>query len=410
MEPGVLVEGARLVHIGFRKCGSTALQGALARARLPLASLGVVYPGGNGNHTPAALAVTGRTHGWTSLGARPQPMERWDALVAEVAAVPVGQRVVVSSEFFDVADAATIRTVVAGLGGERVHVVVTARPLARILPSAWQQQVQVGMRSRYGTWLRDVLDHEQSRTYQTFWERHDQAAVLSRWAGVVGPDRVTLMVLDEHDRALPYRGFETMLGVPAGTLVERAGDANRSLTGPEAELIRRINVEVFQRDITWDEYSQWIRRGAARRMVKQRTPGPDEPRTHTPQWAVERATEISAGFLRRIETLGVEVVGDLNSLAAAPPARTGPDDTDTDLELVPIDAAVQAVLGSSFSTRTQRPAKPTPKPTPPAATTRATRPASELPARDLAAALTRRIRDRVRRSWRRTRRGRLNAE
>jgi hypothetical protein len=404
MEPRTLAEGARLLHIGFRKCGTTALQTALRRARVPLAALGVVYPGENGNQTAAALAVTGRTHGWVALGATPQPRQKWDELVEEVDAVGPPQRAIISSEFFDVADEDTIRTVVAGLGGDRTHVVVTARPLAKILPSAWQQQVKVGLRTSYGEWLRHVLEgHDGNKTHRTFWERHDQAAVISRWAGVVGPERVTLVVLDESDRLLPFRSFETLLGLPRGTLEELPDAANRSMTGAEAELIRRINVEIFAADISWDEYSRWIRRGAALRMISRRTPEPQEPRTQTPRWALERATELSEGFLSRIEGLGLEVVGDLSGLAAAPDL-SGPDVIAANPELVPIDAAVEAVIGSGFSTRERR------KPNPPPVAAPAGPPASQLSAAELSSLLARRIRKRARRSWRRARRRLLDKE
>jgi hypothetical protein len=396
IEPRTLADGARLLHIGFRKCGTTALQAALRRARLPLASLGVIYPGKNGNQTSAALAVTGRTHGWVTRGAIQTSMRRWDELVAEVAAIEPRQRAVISSEFFDVADQETIRTVVGGLGGDQVHVVVTARPLSKILPSAWQQQVRVGSRAGYEDWLQQVLEgHDGMRTHQTFWERHDQAAVLSRWASVIGPERVTLVVLDEHDRGLPYRSFETMLGVPHGTLEELPDQVNRSLTAAEAELIRRINIEVFAGDITWDEYSTWIRRGAALRMVERRASDPGEPRTQTPRWAMERATQMSAGFLSDIETLGVEVIGDLQSLAASP-SETTPEVAETDPELVPIAAAVQAVIGSGYSTRTRTP--PPRVKTAPATKT--------LTSPELISLLTRRIKRRLRRALQRVGSGR----
>ena len=393
IEPRTIAEGARLLHIGFRKCGTTALQAALRRARLPLAALGVVYPGTSGNHTAAALAVTGRTHGWVAIGASRPPMATWDDLVDEVAAVGAEQRAVISSEFFDVADDPTIRTIVSGLGGERVRVVVTARPLSRILSSAWQQQVKVGLRTSYEEWLGQVLEGDDDvLTHKRFWERHDQAAVLSRWAGVVGPERVTLIVLDENDRSLPYRGFEALLGVPEGTLEEPSDDLNRSMTGAEAEFIRRINVEVFSGDVSWDEYSNWIRRGAAQRMVARRTPDPDEPRTQTPPWAIERATEISSGFLGRIEGLGIDVVGDLSSLAAPAPAA-GPTVDHPEVQLVPIDAAVQAVVGSGYSNRV--PAAAPAKPSPRAKPVGNARPARDLTTAELVRLVGRRLRNRL---------------
>ncbi len=356
IEPRTLADGARLVHIGFRKCGTTGLQQALRHARRELASLGIAYPGPDLNHTTAALAVTGRRNGWLSLGAKPRTREKWDELVETVGRVGVDQRVVIDSEFFDVADEATIQTVADGLGGDRVHVLATVRPLTKVLPSAWQQNVQFGTRRSYEEWLRVVLDGDESmKAYRGFQERHNHGAVLARWTRVLGPERLTLIVLDERDRQLPFRTVDTMLGLPPGTLRDLPERANRSLTGAEAELIRRVNVELLSRDVSWEEYSQWIRRGAAHQMWWKRTPDPDEPRIRTPGWALKRAAEITADLPQRIEALGIEVIGDLAGLATPMP----PPDADEAVEgpaVVPIDAAVQALIGACLQSRQLRPA------------------------------------------------------
>jgi hypothetical protein len=90
----------------------------------------------------------------------------------------------------------------------------------------------------------------------------------------------------------------------------------------------------------------------------------------------------------------------LHSLAAIPTV-TGPDVEDTDPELVPIDAAVQAVLGSGYSTRDQvarpRPAPPAPPPPP----VGSARPATALTSRELASLLASRVGPRLRRTLRR---------
>jgi hypothetical protein len=397
-EPKTLAPGGRLLHIGFRKCGTTAIQGALRRARAPLAAAGVVYPGKHSNHTFAALAVTERTRGATGRGARPQPMRQWTKLVDEVARITPQQRAIVSSEFFDVADEPTIRKIVAGLGGDRLDVVVTLRPLSKILPSAWQQQVQGGVQRCYGEWLKVVFEgNDTMKTHQSFWERHDHAEVLSRWAGVVGPERVTLIVLDEHDRGLPYRSFETMLGAPAGTLREEPNRTNRSMSSAEVELIRQINKTIFTTDVSWNEYNTWIYRGASERVLAERVPEPDEPRTVTPRWALERATEISAGFSERIEGLGITVVGDLQRLATLAPASR-PEVLEATPTAVPIQVAVEAVLGSAFSLRkSTRPLEPS-APSPPSGP-------ADLPTRELARLLAVRCEQRLRRAWRRRRPG-----
>lgn len=400
-EPKTLAPGARLLHIGFRKCGTTAIQAALMRAREPLAAAGICYPGKHSSHTFAALAVTGRTRGAVARGARSQPMRQWTTLVDEVARLEPDRRAVLSSEFFDVADEPTIRRIAADLGEDRLHVVVTARPLSKILPSAWQQQVQAGLQRSYGEWLKNVLEgNDTIKTYTTFWERHDHAEVLSRWAGVVGAERVTLIVLDEHDRELPYRSFETMLGAPAGILQEEPNRTNRSMSSAEVELIRRVNRTIFTTDVRWSEYNTWIYRGAAHRVLVERVPEADEPRTVTPRWALERASQISAGFLGRIEELGITVVGDLQRLATlAPP--TAPEAIEAAPTVVPMQVAVEAVLGSAFSQRKPPPPPPPPPPSWP-------RP-KELPAGELVRLLRRRVRRRLLRTsrrWRQARAGR----
>jgi hypothetical protein len=391
-EPKTLAPGARLLHIGFRKCGTTAIQAALMRAREPLAAAGIVYPGKYSSHTFAALAVTKRTRGAVARGARSQPMWHWKTLIEQVAAIEPQQRAIISSEFFDVADEPTIRKIVAGLGDDRLDIVVTARPLSKILSSAWQQQVQAGLQRSYGQWLTNVLRGDDTiQTYRTFWERHDHAEVLSRWAGVVGPDRVTLIVLDEHDRELPYRSFETMLGAPAGILREEPSRTNRSMSSAEVELIRQVNKAIFTTDVTWREYNTWIYRGASGRVLAERVPEPDEPRMVTPRWALERATEISTGFLGRIEGLGITVVGDLQRLATLAPA-SGPEVIEATPTSVPMQVAVEAVLGSAFSARKDSRPPPPPPPWP--------KP-RELSAAELVGLLRRRARQRLRRAWQR---------
>jgi hypothetical protein len=399
-ELSALEPGTHAIHIGFRKCATTALQIAMQKARPDMLTAGVMYPGTGLSNTPAALAVTGRTHGRAAMGAKQYSIENWERLVGRVAAASDEQRVIVSSEFFDVADGDTVRSVVAGLGGDRTHIVATLRPLAKILSSAWQQQVQVGMELSYDTWLRAVLQGSDALwTYRSFWERHDHAAILARWASVVGPERVTLVVLDEQDRALPYRSFESLLGLAHGTLVEAPDAVNRSMTGAEAELIRLVNCGTLGQDVSWDEYSNWVRLGAAQRLVTRRTPGPDEPRTYTPRWALERATEIGAGYVEAIGELGITVVGDLASLAAPVPVTDDPGPAENPTS-VPIEVAVEAVLGTAFGGRNAA-AAPSPAPEPAAAPD-----LSVVGDRELAHLLADRLRQRLRHGVKRWQRGR----
>jgi hypothetical protein len=380
----LLPAGTRLLHIGPHKTGTTALQRALAEARPRLEEHGVVYPGNGPSHIRAACAVTGAA----GLPGAPRVRKvEWTRLVRRVGRCG-DQRVVISSEFFDMADDPTARRIVDELGGDRVHVVVTLRPLAKILPSAWQQAVRGRIQLDYGSWLKAVFaDEPGTRHIRNFWMRHHHDQLIARWADVVGKDRLTVVVLDETDRMMLLHTFESMVGLPAGTLEFAPGRTNRSLSLAETELVRQINVAFHTNGWSKRNYARFMRLGVVENLQLSRTPAAGEAQIQTPRWALEQATEIGAAAVPRIEQLGVRVVGDLSTLGATP--ATGWPEGSTELPpAVPTDAAVEAVVGAiragvggSAAKRKARPS--TPK-------------LDSLSGRDLARELARRSRRRVR--------------
>ena len=103
-----LQAGARLLHIGPHKTGTTMIQDALHLARERLAARGVVYPGTGRQPLQAILAVTGQPR----LFGEPEPsMSHWALLAGEVTGAH-DQRVVLSSEFLaEASDDAACRVV-----------------------------------------------------------------------------------------------------------------------------------------------------------------------------------------------------------------------------------------------------------------------------------------------------------
>jgi hypothetical protein len=340
----VLLEpGTRLLHIGPHKTGTTAIQGALHLARGRLAAAGVVYPGRGRQPLWPILAVTGQP---ALLGGPSPEISYWDNLVRDVRAAG-DQRVVLSSEFFAEAGDATARRVIADLGGARVHVVLTLRSLTRILPSQWQQYLQNGFHFQYLEWLEGILSDPPRTPTPGFWRRHRHDELVERWAAENGPDNLTVVVVDESDRLMLLRVFESMLGLPAGFLVPGEKAANRSLTIAEAELVRRLNEEFSRRAWPHRNYARFMRNGAVEHMKNGRQPSPDEPRIATPGWALDRAAEISAEMARNIEALGVNVVGDIYSLGKLP--EDGPDPGTKAMAgppTVPVEVAARAALGA----------------------------------------------------------------
>src|SRR5699024_9517272 len=88
----LLPEGARLLHIGPHKTGTSALQGAMHQAHAALGQHGVRIAGAAPRPSRAVWAVTGSSG---PLGAPTARMEHWDRLVGEVASAGE-QRVVIS--------------------------------------------------------------------------------------------------------------------------------------------------------------------------------------------------------------------------------------------------------------------------------------------------------------------------
>ena len=309
-DPLLLAEGTRLVHIGPSKTGTSALQAALWGARESMREQGVHHAGPYRNPVSAVRAVTGQA---TSYSDRPPPMRDWRALVREIRAARE-PRLVVSSEYFGHADTAAIRQIAGDLDASRLHVVVTLRPLARIIPSMWQQNVQMGQRVSFERWLRGLFPEPPATSTTPFWKVHRHDELIARWAEVVGLDRVTVVVVDDRDHTLVLRAFERMLGVRDGTLELERDRTNRSLTLGEAEAVRAFNVQFREAGLSRALHARVMRFGAAQH-VKQREPGPDDLGIRLPAWSIDRVAATATGISERIGASGVRVVGDLATLA-----------------------------------------------------------------------------------------------
>jgi len=306
-----LPDGAVLLHVGPHKTGTTAVQGALHHLRGDLRRHGVVYPGRGHQHRRPARAVTG---GKALLGERPIREQEWERLVRETRRNSRA-RVVISSECFDVATDEVAQRIADDLGRDRLHVLVTVRPLAKILPSTWQEQIRYRDATPYDDWLRETLNAADERPPSSiFWRRQHHDLIVERWARVLGADRVTVLVTDETAPDLLMRSFEQLLALPSAFLVPQAGLANRSLTAVEAELVRTLNARSASRGWSGVVYRRYVLNGLLNYLQRERTPETDEPRISIPQWAERQAADIGAAAAQDIGASGVQVIGDLRTL------------------------------------------------------------------------------------------------
>lgn len=330
-DPLLLPERTRLVHIGPPKTATTTIQGAFHSCRAEIEAQGVHYVGRKRHSGSAVQAVIGRP-GFFIEGT--PPIGLWNTFARD-ARGSSARRVVISSEFFADALPESIPRIVTDLGPDTIHVVVTLRPLARILPSQWQQYVQSGMRTSYDAFLDAQFNQPVGSHTPTFWRRHRHDQLIERWRDVVGADRVTVVVLDEGDRDMVLRTFEQMAGLRSGTLVARSDLTNRSMTMPEIEAVRAFNAALYDEGLGKPEQSRLMHFGAAPYM-RTRMPPADEPRVETPQWALDRVAALSGEMVDAIAAAGVRVIGDLDRLRVVDPRSS-----DVDLSApVPIPAEI----------------------------------------------------------------------
>ncbi len=342
--------GAILLHVGFHKTGTTALQSAFASTRAQLREAGVLYPGNRRSHHRAAMAVTERTWGWGTKGAHAPRAGYWESVVT--ASRKHDGRVMVSSEALSLAGDTHLDRIVDELGADRLHVVTTLRPFTRLLVSSYQQYLKFGVALTFAQWLEDAFANPPAcRATPNFWLRNDHAGVMERWAERLGRERVRLVVLDESDRDGLFRTFEALLGLPEGLLVPDPGigASNRSMTAAEAEMLRLVNAGGGD-EWDWPAYEAGVRRGAALRMVESRRPAGDEASLATPEWAVHAGQAFGQETADRVAALGITVHGELSRLADPIPAGDPP----TDLQL-PVEAAAAAVLGGVLGMMAARP-------------------------------------------------------
>ena len=350
-----LPEGGVLLHIGPPKTGTSALQGACHACREEMRAQGVRYAGRTQQTGKAAYALLGRAH--PTIGEAPSA-HYWNRLVSEVRKAKES-RVFVSSEFFAGADDAQIARIISELGGDRVHVALTLRPVSRILASRWQQNVQEGARYSFDQWLHWVFEQPSEGKGATFWSRQRHDRLASRWASVVGPERLSVVMVDEQNKSAIYQAFEALLNLQTGTLKPQNDTVNRSMTAEEIELIRALNERFAEAGITRPLLYKMITRGTALYM-KGRTAGPEEPKQATPSWAIKRADAIGWESAAAIRALGAQVIGNLDALggltpkgesaAPIPPlASDSASDRAATERRVPEEVATQAAMGMLYA-------------------------------------------------------------
>ncbi|MEI5673309.1 MULTISPECIES: hypothetical protein [unclassified Nocardioides] len=304
------------LHLGLPKTGTTYLQDRLALNRTTLARHGVRYPVGphDDMFRPALDLVERR---WAGVGN--DVGGEWDALVRRVRRAK--GTVVISHEILAGADRDQVERAVTSLAPAELHLVLTARDIARQVPAEWQERLKHQDVSSYRRFARRVRKNPRSDTAKSFWQVQDLTRVLERWSRQLTPDRVHVVTVPPPGGApseLWHRFCRAIAVDPAWAPLDSVR-RNPSIGAAESVMLRRLNTRLRAEGLGYDGYAELVRQ----LIVHDTLAVAENPRKVTlPPDAYDWADEVADRWHDWLVGSGVDVVGDLADLR---PVRPDPD-------------------------------------------------------------------------------------
>ena len=222
---GDTVAERTILHIGAMKSATTYLQGACEANADALAEAGIHWLGARLNFEAVGdlLSDAPSTGHWRRLR---QAVARHEGAA------------LVSNELMSIRGRAAARKIVRRLGTP-VDVIITARDLARVVPSQWKTGQENHRPVAWTDFMAALMadDHEQEAV-RWFWRRQDLPAIVDRWAPLAA--NITVVTVPPPGTALEVVSdrFAEALGCD-GTVLSRpsskppAGRVHPSLTDAE---------------------------------------------------------------------------------------------------------------------------------------------------------------------------------
>lgn len=330
-----------IIHPGFHKTGTTALQQALSEVRDELSANGFNYPKIAGNaHHRAAWSIIEKTWGWKKRGGRLMAPVEWQRLDRKLKSGK--DAAIISSEFFSEASAEQLQLLKKNTQKFDVQVIFTWRPLPFMLASSYQQYLKYGLKLSYPEWLESIFETTgKAKFTPSFWKRNLHGDVVSKWAEVFGAENISLIAVNEKDPNFLYGSFSDLSGVLTGIIREPLHqEMNRSLTFNESSLLLEIN-RTYPKDLDWDSYEVFIRKGNVKALTGTEIYESSDEKILTPDWAIVKAAEINLKSVERIKSLGVKIIGDIDrsDFSKIPTGTNAPVST------ISIATAARAMIG-----------------------------------------------------------------
>ncbi len=338
------------VHVGTPKTGTTYLQSVMWANKDALTQQGLLLPldAVRGHYYVAAVVRNAAAALKTMPPAAPKA---WDRMLQQIAEWKGDA--VISHELLAATSRSRAEWAVEQLRQDsaEVHIIVTARDLARQIPAEWQQTVKHGrahtLKAFYATLQdEDPSTHPGVKASVLFWRVQDLPTVLANWGAGLPPEHVHVVTVPPSGaaRGLLWQRFATLLGIDPDSVDTSVTMPNESLGVVEIETLRRVN-ELIPADVPRPQLQTMVKQVfaegvlAARHDMQKFAPPPD---VHP--WVVERGTVM----VEQLRTSGYDVVGDLDELLPPAEPLAGPDPDDVGADAIS-GVAVQAITSLLFS-------------------------------------------------------------
>ena len=323
------------VHPGPLKTGTTYLQSLLYANRRSFLAQDITIVGDQGSHYRAANDLMRRK----TLPTSQVPKGAWKRTRAAVLRAP--GNAVMSCERYSLFGAEHVQRLLQDLADREVHVVLTLRDPVAVLPARWQEGVKNGGVATWAEFQEDIVENPSRLQRMT-----RAMSTLETWGAALPPDRVHVVTVPPSSapRTLLLERFcEAIDADPTRLETFEATRSNPSMDLVTTELIRRVNAQ--------DEVGL---SGRARQLEIKAFLAPElaaksRGRPELSSAALQAAKGQSEALVRRIETGGFHVIGDLADLESSTPAAPiGAGDVDPDEVLDRAAVAVATLAQRSW--------------------------------------------------------------
>ena len=300
------------LHIGAMKTGTTYLQRLMEVNADSLDRAGCLFPvtGGWSSQVMAVRDVLGQTH---DPRVRLRAEGAWQRMTEHMMNYE-GSTAILSMEFLSFAKPAGVQRIAASFEGVELHVILTVRDTAGVIPAQWQSSVRNG----HVTSWPDFVDQVTSGRAGTgtdgrkiIQRAQNVHRMLQRWLQIVPPERFHVVTVPPSDapRSRLWERFASVIGVDPAVCSEPAPRSNTSLGHASTGLIRLISLELGH--LTVSE-RRTIKYQLATKTLSERASL--EPHARTNAALREFAAQKNRRMRKSIRAAGVDVVGDLNDL------------------------------------------------------------------------------------------------